>query len=88
MYFPNALNEKIYVDMNFTEDLNFSSFPYTTFQSFSFDSTLYTLNMFNFEYVITSNSSYRVIMEPKGYIFLYNVTITCTTMVEPTSGVH
>jgi len=83
MYFPNALNEKIYVDMNFTEDLDFNTFPYKDFQSFSIDNPLYTLDMFNFEYEITSNSSYRIIIEPKGYIFLYNATFTCTTMDFP-----
>lgn len=66
--------------MNFTEDLDFDTFPYKDFQTFSIDNDLYTLDMFNFDYVITSNSSYRIIMQPKGYIFLYNATITCTTI--------
>lgn len=43
--------------------------------------------MFNVEYTITSNSSYRIILKPKGYIFLYNETVTVKTMAEP-SPVH
>ena len=39
--------------------------------------------MFTFTYTITSSKSYRIIMEPKGYIFLYNATITVTTMDMP-----
>lgn len=50
MYFPDATNNQIFVDMSFTEDLDFTTFPYTTFQSFSIDSDLYTLDMFNFTY--------------------------------------
>ena len=48
--------------MNFTEDLDFDTFPYKDFQTFSIDNDLYTLDMFNFDYVITSNSSYRIII--------------------------
>ena len=48
--------------MNFTEDLDFDAFPYKDFQTFSIDNDLYTLEMFNFDYVITSNSSYRIII--------------------------
>lgn len=66
--------------MVFSEDLDFSTFPYQTFQTFSFDSDLFTLDMFNFEYTITNTYSYRITISPKGYIFLYNVTLTCTTM--------
>ena len=69
--------------MNFTEEIDFTTFPMATFQSFSFDDTLITLEMFSFEYVVTSNKSYKIIMKPRGYTFLYNVTVTVTTMDMP-----
>ena len=50
MYYPNTLSEMLYVDMNFTEDLDFSTFPYETFQVFTIDNDLYTLDMFTFTY--------------------------------------
>lgn len=50
MYFPDATNNQIYVDMAWSEDLDFTTFPYTTFQTFTIDSDLYTLDMFNFTY--------------------------------------
>jgi hypothetical protein len=40
--------------------------------------------MFNINYVQTGSNSYRIILKPKGYIFIYNVTFTVTTMNEPT----
>lgn len=43
--------------------------------------------MFTFSYQILSPRSYRIIMEPKGFIFLYNATVKCTTMDLP-SVVH
>lgn len=88
MYFPNALNSQMYVDMNFTEEMDFSTFPYETFQSFTIDNNLYTLEMFNFNYEILTTKSYRIIIEPKGYIFLYNATFTCTTMDYPGVTTH
>lgn len=83
MYFPTATKDKIYVDLVFTDDLDFMVFPYQTYQSFTLDSDLYTLDMFNISYEITGTNSYRVIIQPKGYIFLYNQTIKCTLMNPP-----
>jgi len=39
--------------------------------------------MFTFTYQIINPRTYRITMEPKGYIFLYNATIVCTTMEMP-----
>lgn len=44
---------------------------------------MFTLDMFNFNYEILSPSTYRIIIEPKGYVFLYNITIKCTTIEFP-----
>lgn len=38
MYFPDATNGQIYVDMSFTEDIDFTTFPYETFQTFQIKS--------------------------------------------------
>lgn len=81
MYFPDILCEKIYIDMTFTQDLNYSSFDMTTFQNITITSKnlKYTASMFNFTYLNLSSSSYRIIIEPKSYIFIYNATFTVTT---------
>lgn len=42
--------------------------------------------MFDFSYSILSSKSYRITIAPKGYIFLYNATITVTT--EPMPGYY
>jgi hypothetical protein len=69
--------------MKFNEDMNWSNFSIQNFQTITIDSDMYTLSMFNISYEILSNSSYRIVMQPKGYIFLYNATISCTTMDFP-----
>lgn len=43
MYFSDATNQKIYIDMQWSEDLNFTVFPYESFQTITIDSKLYTL---------------------------------------------
>jgi len=55
-----------------------------TFQTIVFDDELITLDMFNITYQILTNHSYKIIIKPKGYTFLYNVTVTITTMDMPT----
>lgn len=37
MYFSNSLNHEIYVDMIFTDPVDFTTFPYKTFQTFTID---------------------------------------------------
>lgn len=83
MYFPNTVHNEIYVDITFTQDLDFNTFPYQTFQSFTLNSDLYTIEMFSISFQILTNNSYRVIVQPKGYIFLYNSTIYCKIMDAP-----
>ncbi len=39
--------------------------------------------MFTVTYTQISGSSYRIILEPKTYIFLYNATFTVTTKADP-----
>lgn len=84
MYFSDATNDKIYIDMKFSENLDFNTFPYTTFQNITIDSDLYTLDMFSITYIIINPNTYRIVIEPKGYIFLYNATFICTVMNPPT----
>lgn len=62
MYFPNALHTKLYIDLNFTEDIDFTTFDMEGFQTISFASTFYDLEMFTFQYFNTSSKSYRIIM--------------------------
>ena len=83
MYFADATNGQIYIDLNFSDTIDFTTFPYTTFQSITISNDMYTIDMFTITYTIINATAYRIIMEPKGYIFLYNATITCTTMAFP-----
>lgn len=85
MYFSDSTNQKLYIDMKFTENLDWTTFPYQAFQTISIDNDMYNLDMFTFSYAKLSENAYRIIMEPKGFIFLYNATITCTTMQFPGS---
>ena len=62
MYFPDATSSQIFVDMSFTEDLDFTTFPYETFQTFEVKSDLYKLEMFTFTYQILNARTYRIIM--------------------------
>lgn len=85
MYFPDITSSTLYIDMLFTGELNNATFDKTTFQTISISSKSiqYTLDMFTVTYVDLSTSSYRIILEPKTYIFLYNATFTVLTKTEP-----
>lgn len=81
MYFSNSLNSKIYIDMMFSRNMDFSIFDMANFQDITINSNnmQYTKSMFNFTYQNKSKSFYRITIEPIGYIFLYNATFTVTT---------
>ncbi len=70
--------------MIFSQKLDFTTFDYINFQSITIDSKnlLYTLSMFDISYKKISVSSYRIILKPTGYIFLYNATFTVTTRAQ------
>ncbi len=84
MSFANALNNKIYIDMVFSQTMDFTTFDMTTFQTITVESNNmhYTIDMFEVTYEKRSASSYRIILKPAGYIFLYNATFTCTTRAQ------
>lgn len=79
MYFSDSLNSQIYVDMTFSQALNYSTFDYVNFQMLFISSPLYSMSMFNVTYKIVDNFTYRIIVQPTGYTFLYNDTLTVTT---------
>ena len=85
MYFATPLNNIMYIDMQFSQALNFTSFNYKTFQTISISSSnqYYSLDMFSVTYKMLSTSSYRIILQPIGYIFLYNATFTVLTEAAP-----
>ncbi len=70
--------------MMFSQSLNFSSFDYKNFQTISISSSniQYTIDMFNVSYKLLSATTYRIILKPLGYIFLYNATFTVTTKAQ------
>lgn len=56
--------------MTYTLDLDFNSFNYATFQTVNVANN--DIANFDVTYSITGNNSYRIILKPKGFIFLYN----------------
>ena len=79
------MNSILYIDMQFTRDIDFTVLDYQNFQTIGISNQ--KISNFNVGYVITSNSSYRISVEPKGYAFIYNDTVTVTTM-DPPSPYH
>lgn len=70
--------------MMFSQNLDFSTFDYKNFQTITITSgsIQYTLDMFDVSYRQISSSTYRIILKPTGYIFLYNATFTVTTKAQ------
>ena len=60
--------------MIFSKDLDSSTFGASTFQSITFDQT-FNQGSFSYEYIWLSNSSYRIVLEPSGYLFINNCTV-------------
>jgi hypothetical protein len=88
MYFPDSTHQQLYIDMTFTYQMNFNEstvdfFDYKAFQTVEIQSDMFSMSMFDVYYNITGPKSYRIIVEPKGFIFLYNVTFSCTTIPYP-----
>lgn len=50
MYFPDVTNQKLYIDIKFTENMNWTDFPYETFQTITINTDMYTLDMFVISY--------------------------------------
>lgn len=87
MYMEDSTNQRILVDLEFDYDLDQATFPVSTFQNFTFNDPNVNISLFALSYVWTSSKSYRIIMEPSSFIFLYNCSITVTVMDQP-SPVH
>ena len=68
--------------MQFTRDLDFATFDMANFQSVSISDQ--NMDSFIITYAQATASSYRITVEPKGYIFLYNSTVSVTTVDPPT----
>lgn len=85
-YQPSGSNgiSNLYIDLNFTHALDFSTFPMTTFQTITFANSSLTLDMFTITYTQTnSNRGYRITLQPIGYSLVINQTITVTTLSLP-----
>lgn len=66
-YTGDALN----FDIGFSQPLDFTTFPYQTFQDFNFSSepTISAIN-FDFTYTILNSSAYQIRLVPKDFTFL------------------
>ena len=64
MYHPNILNEILYIDMSFSQQLNYATFNMTSFQTVTIDTNSYgyTLDMFDVSYSVISTSLYRIVI--------------------------
>ncbi len=62
----------LYIDLNFTEDVNFADFPMSTFQTISFTNSAYDVSMFNITYTPITLRCYRISLTPLGFAFLVN----------------
>ena len=83
MYFASSLKQSVYVDMIFSQNIDYSTFDQQSFQTFSIDSgnsgMQYSTDMFTYTYTNLSSKVYRIEVKPKGYIFLYNASLIVTT---------
>ena len=70
MWFPTVTNNVLYIDMTYSQPLDFNTFDYMNFQSLSITNN--DMSNFDVTYQITGADSYRIIVQPKGFIFLYN----------------
>ena len=75
----------LYIDMDFTRNIDWNTLDISTFQTVTISNQ--KMSSFILDYTVTSNSSYRITVEPKAYIFLYNQTVTVTT-IDPPSPYH
>ena len=73
-YQPKGMNglSALYIDMNFTNAIDFTTFPMSTFQTISFGSSKYSTSMFNITYTPTTSMAYRITLVPIGYAFISN----------------
>ena len=56
--------------MDFTRNIDWNTLDISTFQTVTISNQ--KMSSFILDYTVTSNSSYRITVEPKAYIFLYN----------------
>lgn len=70
----------LYIDMNFSAPLDFSTFPMSSFQTISFDNSSFDLSMFNITYTPMNGNAYRITLQPLGFSLIVNQTIKVTTM--------
>lgn len=73
--------------MSFNEPLNTSSFPYTSFQTFTFSQS-FPSSMLTYSYEWLDSYKYRIVIRPTSYIFLYKCKVTVTTMSMPNQSFY
>lgn len=78
MYFADSSEGVIYADLFFSKPLNSSSFDQPSFQLFSFSDSTLTNSFFQYDYQWLDTQSYRIIIQPSGYAFINNCTVTMT----------
>lgn len=80
MYFVDS--STIYVDLKFDHPLNTVTFSRQSFQSFSYNQS-FDVSLLSYSYVWLDSMSYRIIVKPVSYIYLYNCGVEVRTMDQP-----
>ena len=79
VYFKNNLKEELICDLTFQQDLNWNSTDIQNFITITIVDPLITLANFDITYVAVTPKIMRIILSPKGYIFIYNASFTFET---------
>ena len=81
--FTSPSEDSVVVELNFSRDLDTSSFDRAAFQTISYANARVTDRNFNFSYSWVSPSSYTITLVPQTYIIMRDLAITVTTMSAP-----
>jgi hypothetical protein len=88
LYFKDSLKNYLYFDLTFSEDLSWGESDIESFTTIQVDDDKIDISYFNVVYTVLSARHYRISLQPKGYIFLYNVTFTFNTISFPGTYHH
>lgn len=85
MYVTPGLNglSPLYIDMTFTHPIDFTTFPMMTFQNIQFENSALTLSAFEVNYTVVDGLTYRISLQPLGYSFMFNESVSVITIAYP-----
>lgn len=75
----------LYIELTFTHPMDFTVFPMQTFQNIQFENSALTLSAFSVNYTVIDSYTYRITLQPLGYSFMFNESVTVITIAYPGS---